>query len=554
MIEGMQKLIDSTIRQLESNAAKAEERRIEEAKKKQYDLLKSSLLDIAPFSERESTPEATRRRLKKARDNFEYFDKVYFPPEFYGDDYSKPGVFHKKICGIADKRDKKVHLICGPRDHSKTAMLQKKVLHMFLFGHRKYMGIGSETLETPEYYLADLIYYLTYNERLTHDFVLEWHECSTKKMFATSEQNPKGTFMQTLSEEKSARGKTRLQRRFDFVLLTDFENYTTSLTKDARRKRRDRLNEIRGSLSKKGVVVWEANNFDADTLSNELLEEQEKGLGSEAVVVHIYPAWDDNRPYTQRALWPARFPAKSEEELKKMLGVEDEYDWAGNMQQRPKRRSGEQFPAEYYQEWTELPEDLQSVIFVDPNCSEKGKGDTTGMPNLAFSPTTQQYYVTAARCRSYFLSNDLLLDALTLYQDEARKGISIIALGMDGNVTQESSWKNNIHNFVQINGYPYPPVQFRKYSVDTLVTGISSIYKERKLYFPPGFSNTEEGKEAVKQLFSFRTKKEKKKDDFPDALISAFALLIELGIAMILGNNSARSVSVNNYRVKRGAI
>jgi len=547
MSNSMQSLINSTIAQLERRAE------IED-KKLRLEEFKSQLLSIAPFTPRECSAEATEKRIKKAEHDFNYFDRVYFPKQFYGDDYAAPGKFHRDICDTADYADKKVHLILGPRDHAKTAMLQKKFLWKFLYGKHQFMAIGSETLDTPESYLSDLIYYLEYNDRLVHDFTLKWHECSTKKLFATSKVNPRGTFVQTLSEEKSSRGKQRLQRRFGFILLTDYENYTSSLTPEAIRKRRNRLNEMRGSLTKDGVLIWEANNFDVDTLSNMLLTEQEKGIGSSSIEVHVYPAWDDTRPYTQRSLWQTRFPANSEEELRQMLQPEDDYDWLGNYQQRPEARSGELFPKTFYREYTNMPEDLQSVIFVDPNCSEKGKGDTTGMPCLGFSPSTKMFYVTAARCRSYFLSNDLLMDALTLYRGEQEKGIQLIAIGMDGNVTQESVWKNNIYNFITINNFPYPPVQFRKYNVDLLVTNLSSIYMEKKLLFPPDFGNTEEGKAALKQFHGFRLKKAGKKDDFPDAMICAFTLLIELGISFILSANARNMVSVNNYRVSKGRL
>lgn len=552
----MDNFLSATLRQLErmqkNNILKAEteeKRRILEAEKEAFEDLKSQLLDIDTFSKRELTPEATKKRIQKAESDFMYFDKVYFPPSFYGDDYAAPGKFHKDICDVADFTDKKVHLILGPRDHAKTAMLQKKFLWKFIFGKHQFMAIGSETLETPDSYISDLLYYLNYNERLLHDFSLKWHEASTKKLFATSEVNPKGTFVQTLSEEKSSRGKQRLQRRFGFILLTDYENYTSSLTPDALRKRRNRLNEMRGSLAKNGTLVWEANNFDADCLANQLLKEQEEGNGADSIVVHIYPAWDDNRPFTQRALWSSRFPANSEEELRQMLVVEDDYDWLGNFQQRPEPRSGEIFPKANYQEWKELPNDIQSVIFVDPNTSEKGKGDTTGMPVFGFSASTQLYYVTAGRCRSYFLSNDLLRDLLTLYKDESKKA-QIISIGMDGNVTQESNWKNNIHNFVTINKFPFPHVQFKKYNVDQLVTNLEDLWKQNKILFPPNFAKTDEGAKALKQTIRFNLKKAKKKDDFPDALISAYTFLIELGIALIL-SEPPKSHSVNNYRVKR---
>jgi len=517
---------------------------------KKKEELKNALLKVKPFSKNESTKEAVANRIERARD-FWYFDRVYFPKTMYdADDYAPPGKFHKEIVALSDLHDQKAHLILGPRNHAKTAMLKKKAVHTFLYGTRKFMAIGSETLETPKSYLLDIIYMIDYNDRILNDFNLHWHEKSTEKLFATSDINPGGTFVTTLSEEKSSRGKQRLMNRLDFILLTDFENLTSSLTAEALEKRVDRINEMRGSLTKDGTLVWEANNTHVDYLSNQLLEEQDNGLISENFVVHLYAAWDESRHARQKALWYSRFPANTEDELKQMLKPKDDLDWSGNFQQRPRRKSGDIFPDTYYSEWEVLPDDVQSVIWTDPNTSEKGKGDTTAMPCLGFSSSMQKYYVTDARCRSYFHSNELLTDIIELQDRQSRMGVLVITLGMDGNVNQESNWKNNIFNFTQIHKVPYPTVLFRKYKVDALAVNLESVWKENRILFPPGFAKTEEGKKFLKQFFGFRLKVAGKKDDAPDAMICAYTLLIELGIGFIL-DDTPLIITYSNRKVRR---
>lgn len=538
----MSVFLKQTLKQLEDFAAN------EETLLKKEEL-KKTLLKVKPFSKRELGSNATQLRIKKASEDFWYFDKKYFPPSMF-EDYATPGKFHHDLSDLADLNDKKIHLVIGPRDHAKTAILKKKFIWQFIFGKRKFMAVGSETLDTPKSYILDIIYFCTFNERIAHDFNFIWHEKSTDKLFATSDVNPTGTFVVALSEEKSSRGKQRMFDRLDYILLTDFENLTSSLTKDAIEKRMDRLNEMRGSLSRTGTLLWEANNFHVDALSNYLLEEKDKGILSENIEVHLYPAWDENRPYPQRSLWPARFPAKSEEELKELCKPKDIYDWDGNFQGRPHLKSGDIFPNDHYAEWETLPDDVQAIIWTDPNTSEKGKGDTTAIVSLGFSSKTQKFYITAARCRSYFHSNELLTDILALQFQEQMKKVQVITLGMDGNVAQESNWKNNIYNFIQIKKVPYPAILFRHYKVDSLVTNVESIWKEGKILFPPGFAKTDEGKIFLKQFFGFRLKKAGKKDDAPDAVICAYTLSVELGIAYIL-DEEPLMIGISNRKVKR---
>ncbi len=536
--------LDNTLRKLQEFADSEDSI----AKKEE---LKNALLKVTQFSGKDKSNEAKQKRLERAKNDFWYFDKVYFPASMYGDgDYAPAGKFHKEIVSIADKQDKKAHLILGPRDHAKTAMLQKHFVYQFLFGKRRFMAVGSETLDTPKSYILDITYLILYNDRIQHDFEINWHEQSTEKLFATNTENPQGTFVTALSEEKSSRGKQRLMNRLDFILLTDFENLTSSLTNEAIEKRADRLNEMRGSLSKKGTLVWEANNTHVDYLSNQLLTEQDDGRISENIVVHVYPAWDNHRHPRQKSLWYSRFPANSEAELIQLLKPKDGLDWAGNFQQRPRRKSGDLFPDTYYNEYSELPGDIQAVIWTDPNTSEKGKGDTTAIACFGFSPSTQKYYITNARCRSYFHSNELLKDILEMQDSESRKGTMIVTLGMDGNVNQESNWKNNIYNFTQIYKIPYPAVLFRKFKVDLLATNLESVWKENRILFPQGFIKTHEGKEFFKQVIGFRLKKAGKKDDAPDAMICAYTLLIELGIGYIL-DDVPQMKSYSNRKIRR---
>ena len=102
---------------------------------------------------------------------------------------------------------------------------------------------------------------------------------------------------------------------------------------------------------------------------------------------------------------------------------------------------------------------------------------------------------------------------------------------IDGNVGQESTWTNNIRHWSRRNKRPFPHVEFRRYRVDLLAKNVEGAWKASRILFKEGVTLTPEGKRAIDQIVTFVGKKKGRKDDAPDALISAFELLHELGMA-----------------------
>lgn len=507
--------------------------------------LKNIMTPVAPFPASEMTDAAREERLEKAKNDFWFFDKTYFPKSIYKS-YFSPGWFHKQIIEFTYRRDKKIIVIAGPRDVAKTLHLKKRTWHMMMFGERELIGFGSEIMTTSYRFLTDTKFLLQNNERIKFDFNLQFMEESTEGIFLRSRTNPKGTFLIPFSAERSTKGAQRLMSRLDYFHVTDLENSTSSLTKDAIENRIDTLNEARTSLSDDGIGIWEGNNFDPDCAMNHLVEEKEKGILSENIEVYCYPAWETNR--RPQSLWHTKYPAKSEEQMKDLMKPLDEYDWAGNFQTHPKKKSGNIFPKDNYREWDFIPKDLKSVTYTDPNCSLKTKGDTTAVTCLGWSPTVQKFYITTARCKSYSSSNDLLRDFLMMLK-EFKELARIIDSAFDGNVAQESQWDNNIRNFARLSGFPFPPIAFKKYRVDDLSSPVEAEWKADKFLFPPGFIKTKEGKEYMKQTFAFSSKKAKKKDDAPDSLICAYTFLVEKGIA-----HATKSLGVEFHSVSQRQI
>ena len=555
---------DILIQQLEQQRQANLELASEEQQRKLREEIEAQMRVIMPFSENDRTAEAVAERLKRSDEDYFFWDKTYFPPEVY-DEYFSPGWFHRDIVTVMDLHDKKAHVLHGPRDSGKTGTAKKKFLYNFLHGKRRYQLIGSETLAPAQTAIVDMLFILESNERLRFDYKLQWNEASSENLFARSTVNPKGTYIGALSEDRSSRGKQRaFFLRPDLIYLTDFENNTSSTTKEAIDKRIMRVNEMRSSLSSNGTLLWEGNNYSVDCAMNHLFLEQERGILSEEFVLHKYPAWVEKRfgpkvkskkrssgnREDRRSIWPERFPAKSETEMRKMCKPMDDHDWDGNYQGSPTEKSGDIFPSAHYREWDTLPKDLRGVIFTDPNCSLKEKGDTTAMIALSFSVSLQKYFISAARCKSYSSSNELIKDCLLMRQSEKNRHIAIIAQAFDGNVAQESTWTNSLINFSTINNMPVPFIEFKRYTVDDLASVAENEWKADKFLFPPGFRKTEEGKRFTDQIFKFRAKKAKRKDDAPDVLISALELMQEYNINLISGSGP-KFHSVSKKRVQR---
>lgn len=502
------------------------------------------------FAANERTGEAKEKRIERAENDFFYFDRQYFPPEVH-EDYAAPGKFHKEITELCELEDKKAHILIKPRDAASTSNFIKKLIQIIIFGKRSQIAIGSETLDPAKYRILDIIYFLENSPRIQNDYEITFLQKSKDQLFIRTNKNPKGIFIDAISMDRTSRGRARTFQRYGLIFVTDWENVNSPSGRESREYRIKMLNEMRGSLSKKGTLIAEGNNFDVDTAQNDLILERDKGVLNEDFVIHHYKAWDEKRLGRYKSFWYSRYPANSEKEMQKLMGMNDEYDWAGNGQGEPILKSAHVFPKEFYNEftWEDLPGDLVGAVYTDQNLSKKGKGDTTALAGLFFSPTTRKLYVLFPKCKSYSKSNELLTDYLWCV-NSCNNLASIKTYGMDGNVAQESSWTNNIENFEAMNSVMFPPVEFFRLTVDDISTPASNEWKEGSFLFPPGFSETEEGKEFIKQLFRFVSKKENKKDDAADLLICLYHILLTEGIADFLYNKRHRfehhSVSKRN--------
>lgn len=130
------------------------------------------------------------------------------------------------------------------------------------------------------------------------------------------------------------------------------------------------------------------------------------------------------------------------------------------------------------------------------------------------------------------------------------RGVPIVSRAFDGHVSQEAVWTNNLLNFSRLNNIPVQYVEFKRYIVDDLATNAEREWKAGKFLFPLGLRKTEEGKRFTDQIFKFRTKKAKKKDDAADWLICALQLMSEYALNTI-GSSKPDFHSVTKKRISK---
>jgi len=499
---------------------------------KEVELKKLSLgINLTNFSGKDATKEASAKRRERSDNDYWYFDKTYFPPELY-EDYGEPNVMLEKIVDVCRKAG--IHIFIGPRGHGKTIEGKKLLIWLLVTGKIHVSGVYSEIILKASWLLLNIYLLMKENVRLRYDYKFEFVTANADAIrikMLDGQQRPLRVCA-AFSEGRSVKGFTELFGRPEFLLGDDIETLESSFTSGAVQLRMQKIQEAYHSLGNSGVFLILANDFNPASCIHQIRYEHENNLLPEHWHVYAYKAWSNIKTKLQPkgALWFKRFKATTEAALKKMLKPKDESDWQTGFQQNPTPPEGDFFKRSDYDEYVSLPHDVRGIIYCDPNLSKKGKGNTTAIPALLYSPSTNEYYIPMAVCRSFADSNKLLASIFTLkeYVTTEAKRSCIAGLAFDGNVTQESTWTQHIRNFCKITSQPFPHVEYKKYKVNDLAKNFQSAYAEGKVKFAPGFSKTVDGERFLVQFFSFSgVKKEGNDDDAPDSMICAFEFIHE---------------------------
>ena len=481
------------------------------------ELKKSSLgIKIDEFEGKDATKEAIEKRKSLSVQSFWNFDKFYFPPLLY-EDYAKPNSMLKDIVNSSTKQG--FHLFIGPRKHGKTVTAKKLLLWLLLTGKVNTAGIYSETIFKSSKILKSIFLILSQNSKILQDYKFEVINANSDEFqikMLDGQNNPIRSCA-AFSEGRSLRGYSDIFARPQFLLGDDIETLESSFSPNAVETRIMKLSEAFHSLNKNGTFLILANDFISSSAVHQIRLQSENNLLPNDWDVYSYKAYD------KIPLWHQKFGRISEAELKAILKPLSESDWQANFQNNPIPPDGDFFKRDFYKE-SNPPSDARGVIYCDPNLAKKGKGNSTAVSVLLYSPSLDHYFLADALCKSYNDSNILLYDVFNL---KLKFNNKVLAIAFDGHVSQESTWSQHIKNYCRINQIPFPLIEYKKYKVDDLAKNLQIVYNSGKLSFPIGFSKSEDGQRFLNQFFAFSGKKDNKEDDAPDSLICAFEFIHE---------------------------
>ncbi len=490
---------------------------------------KARFANVPPYPAADCTPEKSSQRIARASSDFWHFDNTYFLEAMYSDGYSNPSAFHREIVELFSQPG--IVVILGPRKHGKTATAKKYLVWLLLTGKVSFAGTLSQTLTTSRNILSDIYHLISDNERILYDFNPVFEEARADQLTFYIPMLKNKIRVMAFSEGRSVRGATKLFDRPQFILCDDLETSQSPLGGEHTAERLKIINEAFHSMSKNGTLVVLGNNFDERCALNHLLQEHNEGILPKHFSIRTFKAFDG------APLWPERYPAHNEAHLRQMLKVSDDAEWYAEFQQTPTPPDGFIFRRlSPLPTFDTLPDDAKGVIYCDPNLAKKGKGDTTAIVSLLYSPSTDKYYVSSIVCRSFSDSNTLLTCILNMKSHRHR------AIGFDGHVSQESTWTNNIRNYCRQHNVPFPFVTYCRYHTDELAKNIQGVWNEGRILLPNSITSTDDGKRFLTQVFAFAGKKARLADDAPDALICAFELLHER--KLVRSSSPSRLISI----------
>ena len=158
------------------------------------------------------------------------FGKLFLPDDFLR---SETPPFHYEIADALTDMENKQTAIILPRGHGKTVMTKCDILKSFCFTKDPlFYGWVSATAKLATGNMDYIKYHLEFNERIQYYF----GNLKGKKWTETDIETTNGCKLISKSNISGIRGGAKLHKRYDLVILDDFEDENNTITAEARAK------------------------------------------------------------------------------------------------------------------------------------------------------------------------------------------------------------------------------------------------------------------------------------------------------------------------------
>jgi phage terminase large subunit-like protein len=269
-------------------------------------------INLHNVSEQEET-------LRLAEKDLIAFGKLFLPDDFTR---SETPVFHYTITDAMFSKRKDglwTHpnlAVIMPRGHGKTVLTKADIIHGFLFAKEPlFYGWVSATQKLSVGNMDYVKTHLEYNEKIKYYF----GNLKGRKWTETDIELKNGCKLISKSNISGIRGGAKLHKRYDLVVLDDFEDENNTITPDARSKNTNMVTAVvhpalephGGRLRINGTPVH-YDSFINNLIINSQRAAKEKEEGFSWKVI-LYKAIQSDGT----ALWNSWFPLEKLEEKKK---------------------------------------------------------------------------------------------------------------------------------------------------------------------------------------------------------------------------------------------
>jgi len=276
-----------------------------------------------------------------------YKDLIAFGKLFLPDDFlrSETPAFHYEVADSIDNLEVKQLAIILPRGHGKTVLTKASILKDFLFCPKDDMYFYAWVAATQKLSVGNMDYikhHLEFNDSIIYYF----GKTRGRKWTEEDIELTNGCKLISKSNVAGIRGGAKLHKRYDLIVLDDFEHEANTITRDARDKNANLVTAVvypalephTGRLRVNGTPVH------YDSFINNLLINYERSRSDKEDF-----AW---KIITYKAilvsggpLWPSFFNKKKLKEKKKF------YNDSGQ-------------PAKYYQEYMMEVQSLEDALWT----------------------------------------------------------------------------------------------------------------------------------------------------------------------------------------------
>ena len=169
-------------------------------------------------------------QLLLAKNDLIAFGKLFLPDDFMR---SETPFFHYEVADALVDKDVRQLGVILPRGHGKTVLTKCNIIHDFLFTQSPlFYGwvAASSKISVPN--LDYVKYHLEYNEKVLYYF----GDLKGRKWTEDDIELKNGTKLISKSNLSGIRGGAKLHKRYDLIILDDFEDENNTVTPESRSK------------------------------------------------------------------------------------------------------------------------------------------------------------------------------------------------------------------------------------------------------------------------------------------------------------------------------